>query len=239
MDVLIFQHVAGEHAAAFSEHIADAGDRAHVVHLYEDAPIPPLAGFDAMIVLGGSMDIWDTDAHPWLIREKAAIREWVGGLDRPYLGICLGLQLLVDALGGTCARLPRPSIAVAEIEQTGLPDPIFSGLPQRFPALSWHGVGATELPEDCVTLARNPACAHQVIRRGAHAWGVQFHPEVTDDVVVGWLDDAPNMAAATRALGSEEAAAHFARSCRSHGPDARVLSRALYAGLRDAVTRAD
>ena len=100
MKVLILQHTAGEHPAAFSDHIAQAGDPACVVHLYRGETIPNIARFDAMIVMGGPMDVWDTTDYPWLRAEKSIIATWVRVLRRPYLGICLGHQLLIDALSG-------------------------------------------------------------------------------------------------------------------------------------------
>lgn len=235
MQVLIFQHVAGEHPAAFSDHIAAAGDTAHVVRFYQGDPIPALTAFDALIVMGGPMDVWESDSHPWLIAEKAAIARWVRDLGKPYLGICLGHQLLIDALGGTCQPLATPAVTIGTIACTGTPDPIFDDLPARFSVLQWHGVAATRLPADGITLAASPTCRHQAIRVGHHAWGVQFHPEITAGLVRGWLTDPANMAAAVQWLGSKNAAEAFVTECDAHSGDALAQSAALYKGLRENV----
>ena len=74
-------------------------------------------------VMGGPMDVWDVVEHPWLVPEKAAIRKWVRDLERPYLGLCLGHQLLADALGGTCGPQRPPEIGVLDVEtDRGRPD---------------------------------------------------------------------------------------------------------------------
>ncbi|WP_227269678.1 type 1 glutamine amidotransferase [Roseobacter weihaiensis] len=235
MQVLIFQHVASERPAAFSDHIAAAGDTAHVVRFYQGDPIPALTAFDALIVMGGPMDVWESHSHRWLIAEKAAIARWVRDLGKPYLGICLGHQLLVDALGGTCQPLATPTVAIGPVARTGAPDLVFDTLPARFPVLQWHGVAATRLPPDSITLAGSPACRHQAIRVGPHAWGVQFHPEITAGLVRGWLTDPANMAAAVQWFGSQNATEAFVTECDAHSGDALVQSATLYEGLRRSV----
>ena len=150
MRLLVFQHTPGEHPAAFADHAQAAGDTLTIIHLYRDAPIPDLAAFDALLVMGGPMDIWDTDEHPWLVPETAAIADWITS-GRPYLGICLGHQLMIAALGGRCARLTVPEISVSEISRIAS-DPIFDRLPQSFPVLKWHGVAAASLPPDTTCL---------------------------------------------------------------------------------------
>ena len=79
-------------------------------------PIPDLAAFDALWVMGGPMDVWQEAEHPWLKAEKAVIREAVIDRAMPYLGICLGHQLLADALGGVVRPMPEPEIGPFEIE---------------------------------------------------------------------------------------------------------------------------
>ena len=240
MKVVIFQHTDGEHPGAFTDLIAEAGDTASVIRLHRGERIPNLSNFDAMIVLGGPMDVWETRALPWLTAEKATIATWVKAMRKPFLGICLGHQLLVDTLGGICESMPHPEIGVSDIRLTpeGQADPIFSAMPASFPVLQWHGVEATTLPPNAVLLAQNDACQVQAFRVGDVAWGVQFHPELTSDLVKGWMLDAENRACAIDWLGSAAKANEFAQDCEAHVETARVQSRALYNALRAAVQRA-
>ena len=188
MNLLVLQHIECEHPGQLREYLKRDGVNWHSVELDEGEKIPTLEGFDAMWVMGGPMDVWDTDEHPWLIEEKAAIRKWVAELKRPYLGLCLGHQLLADALGGQCSKLDPPEIGVLEIELTdaGVEDAIFRDMPNRQSALQWHSVQVSKTPNNCTVLASSPACANQAMRVGDNAWSMQYHVEVEPDTVANW-----------------------------------------------------
>ena len=120
-----------------------------VVELDEGEPIPAaLDEFDFMVVMGGPMDVWQESQYPWMAAEKAAIRRWVSELGRPFLGVCLGHQLLADALGGEVGPMTKPEIGLMEIELTeaGSADPAFGRIPSRFYGLQWHGAQVRQTP---------------------------------------------------------------------------------------------
>ena len=129
MRVLVFQHIDCEHPGSLRQFLAEDKVEWDAVNLHLGEPIPNLNDYDALWVMGGPMDVWDIEECPWLVPEKAAIREWVSVLGKPYLGLCLGHQLLADALGGTCGPQKTPEIGVLEIELTeeGKLDPLFQG----------------------------------------------------------------------------------------------------------------
>jgi GMP synthase-like glutamine amidotransferase len=186
--VLVLQHLAAEGPGLLGDYLREAGMVLEVVELDEGERIPSLLDFDLMLVMGGAMDVWHEDRFPWLALEKAAIREWVRELGRPYLGVCLGHQLLADATGGAVGLMPTPEIGVMEMAMTpdGMIDPVFSQLPPAVRGLQWHGAQVIRLPVDGVVLAGNDHCAMQAIRIGARAWGVQFHLEVDEATISEW-----------------------------------------------------
>jgi GMP synthase-like glutamine amidotransferase len=134
------------------------------------------------------MDVWDIDDCPWLVAEKSAIRRWVVELNKPYLGLCLGHQLLADALGGTCGPQPVPEIGVLEVELTneGIADPLFNGVPTKQRCLQWHSVRVAQPPDGAVVLAKSDVCSVQAMRIGNNAWSMQYHVEIEPNTVDNW-----------------------------------------------------
>lgn len=236
MRALVLQHLAVEHPGSFRAFWAERGLEWTAVELDAGEPIPPLDGFDLLAVMGGPMDVWEEDEHPWLVAEKAAIRRWVLELKRPYLGICLGHQLLAVACGGEAARMSRPEVGLGEVELTeaGSADPLFAGLPPTLETFQWHGVEVTRLPEGGVALARNGACAVQAMRVGAHAYGVQFHPEIVAETVADWERIPEYMASLEKSLGREAAQA-LASNVTPRLPAFETTARRLEANLAGVV----
>lgn len=180
------------------------------------------------------MDVWETEAYPWLVTEKQAIRTWVQDLQRPFFGICLGHQLLVDALGGRCAPMTQPEIGVLPINlNDGVQhDPLFGSLPRQFRVLQWHGVEALELPADATVLARSSGCAVQAVRVSDCAWGVQFHPELVQGTIQSWMTDPANHQCAIDWLGSSDAAQIMSLESDKIADDQFRITSNIYAELR-------
>lgn len=188
MKLLVFQHIDCEHPGSLRSFLAADNIEWHAVNLDQGESIPPLEDYEALWVMGGPMDVWDVEEHPWLIPEKAAIRRWVNELDKPYLGLCLGHQLLADALGGSCALQRPPEIGIVEVELTTAAnnDPLFSGSPQKQKCLQWHSVCVAQAPENTTILASSDICRIQAMRVGSNAWSMQYHLEVEADTVANW-----------------------------------------------------
>lgn len=205
MRLLVFQHLECEHPGSLRQFLKRDSIEWDAVELDKNEAIPELDSYDALWVMGGPMDVWDVEEYPWLIDEKAAIRTWVRELRRPFLGLCLGHQLLADALGGTCGPQRPAEIGVMDVELTdaGVADPLFSGLDRRQKCLNWHSVQVAQAPDDAVILASSSACANQAMRVAENAWSMQYHVEVEPDTVTNWADIPAYHAALINSLGED------------------------------------
>ena len=188
MKLLVFQHIDCEHPGSLRGFLAADNIEWHAVNLDQGEAIPALENYDALWVMGGPMDVWDVEEHPWLIPEKAAIRHWVNNLNKPFLGLCLGHQLLADALGGTCGPQRPPEIGIVEVELTreAESDPLFGGAAEKQKCLQWHSVCVAQAPENTTILASSDVCRIQAMRVGSNAWSMQYHVEVEADTVANW-----------------------------------------------------
>lgn len=233
--ILVFQHMEVAHPGIFREFLRADGIAWQAVRLDRGEPIPDLAGFDALWVMGGAQDVWQEAEHPWLVAEKAAIREAVSR-DMPFLGICLGHQLLADALGGEVGPAGRPEIGVFEVALTDRDPPLLTGLPASARFLQWHAAEVRRPPAGARVLATSPSCAIQAIAVGERAFGLQFHAEVDPLTLADWLGVPSTVTALEKAVGPEKAA-RFVPDADAHMAEFEQAARQLYANLMAPLRR--
>ena len=198
MRVLAIVHEVDAGPGVFGEAIRARGATLDEWMLPEttEAPADPL-GYDAVFVLGGSMNADEGERFHWIGNE----RELIGRLlERrvPLMGLCLGGQMVAAAAGAVPRRAPRPEIGWHPVELTeeGRADPVLGCLPPTFEAFQWHSY-EFPLPPGAVALARSEVSL-QAARIGELAWALQFHPEVSAADALRWTADYKSDADAVR-----------------------------------------
>ena len=161
----------------------------HEVDLHAGEKIPELRDYDALWVMGGSMNVWEEDKYPWLIDEKEAIRQAVKDLKMPFLGICLGHQLLAEALGGKAEKADNHEVGLFEITPTieGQNHPLLNGFDSSEKWVNVHLVEVTEAPQGSRILASSNQCKNHIMQASENAYSCQFHHEVCSNTFEGWM----------------------------------------------------
>jgi GMP synthase-like glutamine amidotransferase len=204
MKFLVIKHVVLEGLGVFEQFCHDAGIMIDTVELEKGDTFPNLEGYAALWVMGGPMNVGDEAEFPWLIEEKALIRKAVRELNLPYMGVCLGAQLLADALGGEVKSMLTPEVGLLTVTMTsaGLNHSLIAGLPATLNVLQWHGQEVSQLPKGSILLASSALCQVQAYAVGDYAFGLQFHSEVTDVTVEDWVQIPAYRADLEKTLGS-------------------------------------
>lgn len=190
MNICIFQHVPFEGAGTILPYFEERGHQVEMVHLYTDHQLPDVSAIDLLIVIGGPMSVHDIDEHPFLIEEKRFIREAVEQ-GKWLLGVCLGSQLIAEALGSKVRKNKETEIGWFPVSQTQNASQSWLAdlLPCEFTCLHWHG-DTFDLPERAVHVARSPACENQAFVWNDRVIGLQFHLEFTPDSTRALIEKA-------------------------------------------------
>jgi len=192
VNVLAVIHGEEVRAGVFGDVIRARGHALEEWSLAWNVPPPrPMDEYGAVVVFGGAMHADQDDHHPWLRDENLLIQSLLN-LRVPFLGVCLGAQLLAKAAGSWVGPSREREIGwfPVELTATAREDPLLGRLPARFEAFEWHYY-THGLPGGAVELARSEVCT-QAFRLGRAAWGIQFHAEVTEQQIAGWIADSPD-----------------------------------------------
>ena len=191
MNVLAVIHGEEVRSGVFGEVVEARGYRLEEWSLaWSRPPVRALDDYGAVLVFGGAMHADQDDRHPWLREENLLIQRLLN-VGMPVLGVCLGAQLLAKSAHATVGPASEPEIGWVEVELTpeGADDPVLGALPGRFDAFQWHYY-TYGVPGGAVELARSAVCT-QAFRLGPCAWGIQFHAEVTEPQIAGWIAENP------------------------------------------------
>ena len=191
MNILVLQHIAIEDPGYLKDLMLADGWQLTQIELDQGESIPAdLSPFDAMLCMGGPMDTWMEDDYPWLIEEKARIREWVVDMGKPYLGFCLGCQLLGEVIGGKVVQSNPAEIGVLDINMSASRknDALFADFPDVIKALQWHSFEVQGLKDSAAVtlLGSSDTTRNQIFKYHDNAYAVQFHIEVKADTVRQW-----------------------------------------------------
>lgn len=186
--VLVCQHVAAEPLGLLDPMLRERGHRIRYVNFARDPQAEPrLDRYQALIVLGGPMQVAQSRQYPHLTTECRLIEKALHD-DKPLLGICLGAQLLAHVEGARVGPAVRPEIGWYPVapEAAAGADPVLAPLAAEQPIFQWHHWGF-DCPDGATSLARDPDGGCQAFRAGDQAWGFQFHLELDGRLIERWL----------------------------------------------------
>ena len=185
---LVITHTPAESPGTLSEWLPAAGIELEVLEPWNGDRVPDHVDADALIVMGGPQQAYDDGSAPWLRQTKQLLRTSTReGL--PVLGICLGGQLLAEAMGGRVRpgeEGPELGARFISKRDAAVDDPLFAEIPLSPVVVQWHWDAIVELPAHAVLLAASPRYQIQAFRVGAKAYGLQFHIETPAEMVAAW-----------------------------------------------------
>lgn len=230
MRVLSVTHGPTVPGGVFDEAVEAAG---HALERWQvpDGGIPdPADAYDAVMVFGGSMHPDQDDHFHWLAHEEAFLRD-VLAAEVPVFGVCLGAQMLARAAGASVGPAREPEIGWLEVSLTGTgaADAVLGALPPTATVFQWHHY-TFALPPDAEALAESSVCLQSFRLDGRPAWGIQFHAEVTREMVDAWVGEDPG----ELPMPAGDFQAESARRMEQSNAQGRALADAF---LREAAMR--
>ena len=191
MRALILTHHPSEGPGNIGAFLSSRGVFCETIPLCDGEKIPSDAlEFDAIISMGGPMNVYEEDKYPFL-RDETNLLKRALALKIPILGVCLGSQMIAKAAGARVIGSPEKEVGWFKINLTdlGRSDRLFLGTPTEFEVFQWHG-DMFEIPIGGGLLASSQLCPHQALRIGS-GYGLQFHVEVTREMLADWFAEAP------------------------------------------------
>ena len=239
MEILVLQHINIEDPGYIKDLMIKDGANITTVELDEGEKIPSnLNTFDAMLCMGGPMDTWMEKDYPWLIEEKKKIKEFVLELDKPYLGFCLGCQLLGEVVGGKVVKTINPEIGMLDVNflDEKKKDILFADFPAIITSLQWHSyeVQGIENNKDVTLIASSKETKYQIFKYKNNAYGIQFHIEIKDTTVNDWGCVPEYKSALENQLG-QGALEKFDKEAKENMKNMNNYSKILYTKFKNEI----
>jgi GMP synthase-like glutamine amidotransferase len=189
MNVLIIKHVEIEGPGLIEDCLRQEKIPYQVLTLEPGFSLPKLDHLSHIVILGGPMNAYEEDRYPFLKDEDLFIKEAIQR-GKFVLGICLGAQLIAKALGARVIKSPAKEIGWYDVSLTriGAVDPLFSHLPKTFSVFQWHE-DTFEMPHGATLITTSSLVPYQAFRYGDNAYGLQFHFEVTEEMIWEWMEN--------------------------------------------------
>lgn len=186
--ILFIKNITIEGPDTFGDFLIRKNIPFQLCDLTQDEPLPLLENIGGVVVLGGPMNVDEEERYPFLIKEKKFIKKVVDQ-NIPFLGICLGSQLLASVSGAKVVKSPSKEIGFSYVtlHDEGIKDPLFAGLKEISFVFQWHE-DMFEIPPEGILLASSGPCPHQAFRVGKNAYGLQFHIEVSGESIQRWAE---------------------------------------------------
>jgi GMP synthase-like glutamine amidotransferase len=187
MKILVIQNCKTEGIGLYEEYLKERGIDYYVFPAFTGKRFPPIKQFDAFIVGGTPISVYELHKYRFLRNERRYLKKVIQ-LNKPYLGICFGGQLLARLLGAEVRRNAVMEIGGYEVKLTpdGKKNRFFKELPSRFPVFHWHG-DTFDIPKGAKLLVQGIDCKNQAFSHNK-TLALQFHLEVTSKEASIWAD---------------------------------------------------
>ena len=186
--IVVVKHIANEGPGVIGPFFKERGWQIDTVDLSKGDVLPEeLRSIGAVVVLGGPMNVYEEKKYSFLKDEDAFIRKALIE-EVPILGVCLGAQLLAKTCGAAVKKAPHKEIGWYKVRKTpeGKRDSLFRGVSESIHVFQWHG-DTFDVPENGMLLAEGKGCRNQAFRVGQNGYGVQFHLEITEEMIRDWF----------------------------------------------------
>lgn len=187
-EFLVLQHIECEDLGTIGTAMSRRAIGHRYVRLFDGEPVPlDIEKYSGLIILGGPMNVYEEDKFPFLKYEDVLIKKAIHK-NYPILGICLGGQLIAKATGARVKKGAKKEIGWYKLRLTkgGKEDTLFGSLTEELTVFQWHG-DTFDIPQGAVHLAGSELFPNQAYRVGEKIYGLQFHLEVTEDVINSWI----------------------------------------------------